>query len=142
MCVCGGGLHTGMGSREKVGETEEEGEKQLRKKKVKAERFLLVDRRGGGPSTPPPTWRLELSSHEGDGSISPIQQFLPHPSAPRGPTVSARKLCATLWEVQPYQTLSMSRRAVKPKRKKGFCLDPPSVPPGEVIGLWFLLGLH
>ncbi|KAK4802380.1 hypothetical protein SAY86_000583 [Trapa natans] len=125
-----------MGSREKVGETEEGERQQLGKKKVKAEKakaegILLVERRGGGPSTPSPTWRLELSSHEGDSSFSPIQQFLSHPSAPRASTVSARKLCANLWEVQPYQTISMSRRAVKPRRNKGFDLDPPSVPPDE-----------
>ncbi|OWM64302.1 uncharacterized protein At5g41620 [Punica granatum] len=126
-----------MGSREKVVETEEEeeeGKKQQQqqgKRKVKAEGFLLVDRIGGGPSTPPPTWRLELSSHEGDDSIGPIQQFLTHPSASRGSTVSARKLCASLWEVQPYHSLSMSKRAAKPMRDKGFEFDPPNVPPDQ-----------
>ncbi|KAL2336102.1 hypothetical protein Fmac_010548 [Flemingia macrophylla] len=49
----------------------------------------------GGPSTPPPTWRLELPSHHSDK----VQEFLNFPTS----TLSARKLCADLWEILPHQ---------------------------------------
>ncbi|KAJ4826715.1 hypothetical protein Tsubulata_050168 [Turnera subulata] len=56
--------------------------------------MVLVGKRGG-PSTPSPTWRLEFSSSPQDNS-NPIREFLNTTT-----TVSARKLCANLWEIQP-----------------------------------------
>ncbi|KAK7389872.1 hypothetical protein VNO78_25168 [Psophocarpus tetragonolobus] len=53
----------------------------------------------GGPSTPPPTWRLELPSQQ--NGIDKVQEFLNFSTS----TLSARKLCANLWEVLPHQQL-------------------------------------
>ncbi|RDX71952.1 hypothetical protein CR513_48630, partial [Mucuna pruriens] len=57
---------------------------------------VLVGKKGG-PSTPPPTWRLELPSQQ-NGSDK-VQEFLNFPTS----TLSARKLCANLWELLPHQ---------------------------------------
>lgn len=51
----------------------------------------------GGLSTPPPTWRLELSSQHNGGER--VQEFLNFNTS----TLSARKLCANLWELLPHQ---------------------------------------
>ncbi|TKY64014.1 hypothetical protein E2542_SST13904 [Spatholobus suberectus] len=57
---------------------------------------VLVGKKGG-PSTPPPTWRLELpSQHNGSDRV---QEFLNFPTS----TLSARKLCSNIWEVLPHQ---------------------------------------
>ncbi|XP_010053773.1 uncharacterized protein At5g41620 [Eucalyptus grandis] len=67
----------------------------------------------GGPSTPPPTWRLELSPSQ--PQTHSIQEFLtplPHPSA-----LSARKLCACLWEIEPHQTVHFARMMSKSKSR-------------------------
>lgn len=58
----------------------------------------VLVRKKGGPSTPPPTWRLELPSQY-NGSDK-VQEFLNFPTCS---TLSARKLCANLWEVLPHQ---------------------------------------
>ncbi|XP_027908552.1 uncharacterized protein At5g41620-like [Vigna unguiculata] len=57
---------------------------------------VLVGKKGG-PSTPPPTWRLELPSQY-NGSDN-VQEFLNFPTS----SLSARKLCANLWELLPHQ---------------------------------------
>ncbi|CAJ1950301.1 unnamed protein product [Sphenostylis stenocarpa] len=58
---------------------------------------VLVGKKGG-PSTPPPTWRLELPSLQNGSDKG--QEFLNFPTCS---TLSARKLCANLWEVLPHQ---------------------------------------
>jgi len=58
---------------------------------------VLVGKKGG-PSTPPPTWRLELPSQY-NGSDN-VQEFLNFPTSS---SLSARKLCANLWELLPHQ---------------------------------------
>lgn len=71
-----------------------EGEILMGKKELKGGMLLQVGKRGG-PSTPSPTWRVELSSPN-DSHDNPIQEFLDTTTA-----VSARKLCASFWEIQP-----------------------------------------
>ncbi|GLU00764.1 hypothetical protein SLE2022_181090 [Rubroshorea leprosula] len=66
----------------------------------KLKRGVLVGKRAG-PSTPSPTWRLEFSSQNDQNNRNSFQEFLNFPAA----TVSARKLCANLWEVQPLYPL-------------------------------------
>ncbi|GKU96738.1 hypothetical protein SLEP1_g9939 [Rubroshorea leprosula] len=79
--------------KEKGVEKEAE-EEEFMVKKLK--RGILVGKRAG-PSTPSPIWRLEFSSHNYQNCRNPIQEFLNFPPT----TVSARKLCANLWEVHP-----------------------------------------
>uniref|UniRef100_A0A6N2N2E8 Uncharacterized protein n=1 Tax=Salix viminalis TaxID=40686 RepID=A0A6N2N2E8_SALVM len=71
-----------------------EGEIWMGKRELKGGMLLQVGKRGG-PSTPSPTWRVELSSPN-DSHGNPIQEFLDTTTA-----VSARKLCASFWEIQP-----------------------------------------
>jgi hypothetical protein len=67
----------------------------------KLKRGVLVGKRGG-PCTPPPTWRLEFSSHKNDNTTADTQEFLTFPNTATT-SISARKLCASLWEIQPHQ---------------------------------------
>ncbi|KAI3411216.1 uncharacterized protein J3R85_018267 [Psidium guajava] len=67
----------------------------------------------GGPSTPPPTWRLELSPSQPQNHS--VQEFLTDP--PHSSALSARKLCACLWEIEPHQTLHLARMASKRKSR-------------------------
>ncbi|KAI6702553.1 hypothetical protein NL676_011689 [Syzygium grande] len=67
----------------------------------------------GGPSTPPPTWRLELSPSQ--PQTRSIQEFLTHP--PHSSALSARKLCACLWEIEPHQTFHFARMMSKSKSR-------------------------
>ncbi|KAF5451695.1 hypothetical protein F2P56_026780 [Juglans regia] len=121
---------------------EREAKKQgLMVKKLK--RRMLVGKRGG-PCTPPPTWRLELSSHENDDTCTTnMQEFLTIPN--NTASVSARKLGANLWdwEIQPHQHVplrpaKLSKGVARPRhryhRHKGFevsqhLVDPPDSPP-------------
>lgn len=67
----------------------------------KLKRGVLVGKRGG-PSTPAPTWRLEFPSQQqknGNNNRNTVQEFLSFPNS----TLSARNLCAKLWEVQSHQ---------------------------------------
>lgn len=113
----------------------------------KLKRRMLVGKRGGGPCTPPPTWRLELSPHENDDTYTTsIQEFVTFPN--NTASVSARKLGANLWdwEIQPHQhvplRLAKLRKGVaRPRhhhhRPKGFevvqhLVDPPDSPPYSV----------
>lgn len=102
-----------MEGKEKSMEEEREAErKEFMVKKLKP--GILVGKRAG-PSTPSPTWRLELSSPNHQNSKNPIQEFLNFP----GPTVSARKLCANLWEVEPFYPLGvMHKEAGNPRRHR------------------------
>ncbi|KAL1313240.1 hypothetical protein HN51_039817 [Arachis hypogaea] len=86
--------------------------------------MVFVDKRGGS-STPPPLWRLQLPSHH---SRINIQEFL---NCPTSSSLSARELCAQLWETQPYHMALLPRC-----RRKGNTLlklpkhfaDPPDSP--------------
>ncbi|XP_028777399.1 uncharacterized protein At5g41620-like [Neltuma alba] len=88
----------------------------------KLKRGVLVGLRGG-PSTPPPTWRLELSSsshlHSG-GKNDHVREFVDFPPS----TISARKLCANLWELQPQHLQiqaplpSMTKPATRIRRRR------------------------
>lgn len=63
----------------------------------------------GGPSTPPPTWRLEQNG--GDK----VQEFLNFSTS----TLSARKLCANLWEVLPHQQQQQQQTPLVKMNKLG-----------------------
>jgi len=133
-----------MERKEKGGgksEREEKKKQGLMVKKLK-QGMLLVGKRGGGPCTPPPTWRLELDNN------------LTFPNnANISTSISARKLCANLWEIQPHHhnpVAKMSRNGARIRRhkrreNKGFqiskhLVDPPSTPPNQVplLPLWAL----
>ncbi|KAL5572035.1 hypothetical protein UlMin_021632 [Ulmus minor] len=61
----------------------------------------MVGKRGGF-CTPPPRWRLEFSSpQEKDNNNKPITEFV---NFPTNQTVSARKLCASLWDIEPHRS--------------------------------------
>ncbi|KAK8565748.1 hypothetical protein V6N13_020827 [Hibiscus sabdariffa] len=84
---------------------------------------ILVGKRAG-PSTPSPTWRLEFSSQN-----ATTPEFL---QLPNGPSISARKLCADLWELHPlYPLPSMHKGPSKLRlghfKDKAFdaSVDPP-----------------
>ncbi|CAN1157256.1 Uncharacterized protein At5g41620 [Linum perenne] len=62
-------------------------------------RVLLVGKRKP-PSTPSPHWRLDFDSE------NPVREFANCGGG--GDSVSARKLCASLWEIQPKLELSAS----------------------------------
>ncbi|XP_019461190.1 PREDICTED: uncharacterized protein At5g41620-like isoform X1 [Lupinus angustifolius] len=83
-----------MERREKV---LERGARRIMVEKLKE--GIMVGKRGSGPCTPSPTWRLELPSQQNGGSNN-VQEFLNFPTSS---TISARKLCANLWEFQPHQ---------------------------------------
>ncbi|XWS76935.1 hypothetical protein CRYUN_Cryun01aG0220300 [Craigia yunnanensis] len=108
---------------------EREGEKQeFMVKKLK--RGILVGKRAG-PSTPSPTWRLEFSSQN-----ATTQEFL---QLSTGPSISARKLCANLWELQPHYPLPNMRKGAAKLRvhhfkDKGFDadVDPLDTPLDQV----------
>ncbi|XP_027352557.1 uncharacterized protein At5g41620-like isoform X2 [Abrus precatorius] len=73
-------------------------EKSKKKEELMVEKWKLVGKRGC-PSTPPPTWRLEFPSKQNGNNKNVVQEFLNFPTS----TLSARKLCAKLWEIQPHQ---------------------------------------
>lgn len=124
-----------MERKEKGGgesEREEKKKQGLMVKKLK-QGMLLVGKRGGGPCTPPPTWRLELDNN------------LTFPNnANISTSISARKLCANLWEIQPrhhYPVAKMGKNGARLRRhkrmeNKGFqiskhLVDPPTTPPKQ-----------
>ncbi|KAK7857208.1 uncharacterized protein CFP56_019178 [Quercus suber] len=126
-----------MERKEKGGgesEREEKKKQGLMVKKLK-QGMLLVGKRGGGPCTPPPTWRLELDNN------------LTFPNnANISTSISARKLCANLWEIQPhhyYPVAKMGKNGARLRRhkrmeNKGFqiskhLVDPPTTPPKQVV---------
>ncbi|CAK7348781.1 unnamed protein product [Dovyalis caffra] len=97
-----------MERKEKDVEREVKGKKKAgeilkSKKELKGGMVLQVGKRGG-PSTPSPTWRLEFSSPNDNNNNNPVQEFLNTTT-----TVSARKLCANFWEIQPQVHLSVSK---------------------------------
>ncbi|XP_057980501.1 uncharacterized protein At5g41620-like isoform X2 [Malania oleifera] len=97
--------------REEKGK-EREAEKQgVMGKKLK--RGGLVGKRGG-PCTPSPTWRIGFSgdNDDDDGRVNSIKQ--PGFRA----TVSARKLGANLWEIQPHLPLSKMSKGLPHRRRR------------------------
>ena len=127
----------------------------------KLKQGVLVGKKGG-PCTPPPTWRLEFSSqYHQDDSINnkqnPVREFLNFPTS----TVSARKLCANLWEIQPHHQTPLpkmskvgtrirrrGRRHFHHRQDREFALpkrvaEPPESPSEQVYFLLpFLCFLH
>lgn len=86
----------------KKGEDREAKKQGFMVKKLK--RSVLVGKKGGF-CTPPPTWRLEESTAEeidsNNNYFKPSTEFLYFPNPQ---TVSARKLCANLWEIESHET--------------------------------------
>ncbi|XP_015584571.2 uncharacterized protein At5g41620 [Ricinus communis] len=130
-----------MERKEKGLEVVEDRQRTGKKKEERKRDMVLIVGKRGGPSTPSPTWRLEFSSLAGTNSSSnnPIQEFLNTNTG-----VSARKLCANLWEIQPHLQLSLSKmtKSLRPrgaryhKKKKPFefpshLVEPPNHPPHQ-----------
>ncbi|KAJ7007778.1 uncharacterized protein At5g41620 isoform X1 [Populus alba] len=89
-----------------------EGEILMGKRELKGGMLMQVGKRGG-PSTPSPTWRLEFSSSPNDSNNNPIQEFLNTTTA-----VSARKLCANFWEIQPQVHHSVPKMNKNPGHRR------------------------
>ena len=102
--------------------------------------MFFVGKRGG-PSTPPPIWRLEFPSqaqHNNGHPKIPLQEFLNFPTSS---SLSARKLCAKLWETQPHHVSPLPkmtrlrrrhhRKDTVPKVPKQFA-EPPDSPYDQV----------
>ncbi|OAY62213.1 uncharacterized protein At5g41620 isoform X2 [Manihot esculenta] len=98
--------------------------------------IVLIGKRAG-PSTPSSTWRLEFSSLSGNSSNNPVKEFLNTTTS-----LSARKLCANLWEVQPQLQLSPpkmtkniaprgARRRHHKANKPLELVDPPNNSPDQ-----------
>ncbi|XP_027335066.1 uncharacterized protein At5g41620-like isoform X2 [Abrus precatorius] len=96
-----------MEGREK-GEEREDKRGGLMVEKLK-QRVVLVGKKGG-PCTPPPTWRLELPSQHNSLANHKVEEFLTFHTS----TVSARKLCANLWELLPHQHPPLPKMNNKP----------------------------
>ncbi|GAV77018.1 hypothetical protein CFOL_v3_20490 [Cephalotus follicularis] len=125
-----------MERRENV--VERKGKKQeLMVKKLKHGRMLVGKR--GGPFTPSPTWRLELSSDNSNNidrnsNSNSIHEFL---TLPPHSTISARNLCANLWELEPPHHKSRSKMGkggvkLRGRKHKDKGFDPPNSPPDQV----------
>ncbi|KAF2291197.1 hypothetical protein GH714_020608 [Hevea brasiliensis] len=97
--------------REGKGKKQQELEGRTRKK---FKRGIILGGKRGGPSTPSPTWRLEFSSLDGNNGSNPVQEYLNTTT-----TVSARKLCANLWEIQPELQLSLSKMSKNIGSRRG-----------------------
>lgn len=90
---------------------------------------ILVGKRAG-PSTPSPIWRLEFPSQNATNL-----EFL---QLPTGPFVSARKLCANLWELHPHYPLPSTRKGASKLRihhdkASDTAIDPPATPLPQVL---------
>lgn len=124
-------------------EREESAEEKKQELKMKVKKLkkggILVGKRAG-PSTPSPIWRLEFSSL----NKPVVREFLSPNNIPTAPTVSARKLCATLWEIHPQprhhhrialakmpkpKSSSLSNRSNRPLHLPTHVLHPPACPP-------------
>lgn len=94
----------------------------------KLKRGVLVGKRRGLCSTPPPIWRLELYSEH--HSNKPNSEFLNLRTTTT--SISARNLCASLWEIESYQCpfAQMSKAAARLRHKhsssNGAELDTPT----------------
>ncbi|KAL9320447.1 hypothetical protein ACSQ67_012286 [Phaseolus vulgaris] len=107
---------------------------------------VVVGKRGG-PSTPPPTWRLEFPSQQNDTNgnnrsknKNQVEEFL---NIPTSTTLSARKLCAKLWQIQPHQQAPLPKMNKPPltrRHRRDTLLKVPNlkhfaVVPTSVTGL-------
>ncbi|CAL9007402.1 unnamed protein product [Prunus brigantina] len=120
-----------MERKEKGAESErkkQEGSSMVKKLK----RGVLVGKRGGLCSTPPPIWRLDEFYNSNNKTSSEFLNL--HPTT----SLSARKLCSSLWEIESYQfqhnpLAQMSKAGARLRRKhqkrNGFEL------PKHLIGL-------
>lgn len=82
---------------EAKGESAEQKKQELKMKVKKLKKGGIQVGKRSGPSTPSPIWRLEFTSL----NRPIVQEFLDPNNIPTTTTVSARKLCATLWEIHP-----------------------------------------
>ncbi|CAI9764171.1 unnamed protein product [Fraxinus pennsylvanica] len=89
----------------------------MERERKSREEFVVKKLRGGnlvgkreGNCTPSPTWKFGLI--QPDGTL--VQDF----NFPPNTTLSARKLVANLWEVQPHLTLKMNRNVTKDNHLK------------------------
>ncbi|PON81821.1 intracellular protein transporter USO1-like protein [Trema orientale] len=106
-----------MERKEKGGEREEGKSQGLMVKKLR--RGVVVGKRGGGggPCTPPPRWRLEFSTdlkhNNNNNNYKAFTEFL------TTPTVSARKLCASLWDFESHHSplAKMSKGGARIRRR-------------------------
>lgn len=94
----------------------------------KLKRGVLVGKRRGLCTTPPPIWRLELYSEH--HCNKPNSEFLNLRTTTT--SISARNLCASLWEIESYQCpfAQMSKAAARHRHKhsssNGAELDTPT----------------
>lgn len=86
---------------------------------IKLKRGIFVGKKGG-QSTPSPTWKLGFGLAQNDSSASassPFQYFTFPSNFTQ--TISARKLAANLWEVEPnIESVEMSKTAHQQHRQK------------------------
>lgn len=127
--------------------------------------IVVGKRRGGGSTTPVPTWKLLRSSRSPSVSVSvsaamriaESPKCYPPPSSRTGerltktPQVSARKLAATLWEMNEVpspsprvmeRVLEDRRRDTRERRHSGSLpphLSDPSHSPVSEVGFFFLI---
>lgn len=121
-------------------ERREKGEKREVLMAEKLKGGVFVGKRGG-PSTPPPTWRLEFPSQQNDNNgnnrsknKNQVEEFLNFPTPT---TLSARKLCAKLWQIQPHKQAPLPKMNrppfIRPHRRDTLLkvqnLKPLSQPP-------------
>lgn len=84
----------------------------------KLRRSFMGYSRRAGPSTPPPTWRLEFSPPRVGASSTVVEtkEFLANPE------VSVRKLCANMWETEQFRQSIELRRC----RRQNSDVESPS----------------
>ncbi|XP_061998567.1 uncharacterized protein At5g41620-like [Rosa rugosa] len=120
-----------MEREEKGGAKSERKKRGLMVKKVK--RGVLVGKRGGLCTTPPPIWRLEF--HSEPHTNEPNSEFLNLKTSTT--SISARNLCASLWEIESYQnplpqmSRAGARLAHKHRKNNGVELDTPTRDPHD-----------
>ncbi|XP_073222344.1 uncharacterized protein At5g41620-like [Cicer arietinum] len=82
---------------------------------------VLVGINGIASSTPPPTWRLHLPSQQNNNLL---HQFLNFPTTTS--TISARKLCAKLWQIQHISFAKINNYGTNTLRRRRLQLAQPS----------------
>ena len=122
-----------MGRREKGEERREgEGKEEGLMARKYLRRCVLVGKRGRTCTTPPPKWRLKDNNNNNNNtnddqvkSHKPLTEFLSFETS--SPTVSARKLCATLWDSESHKipVAKMGKGGLRARRRRhkanGFC---------------------
>jgi len=112
-------------------ERREKGEKREVLMAEKLKGGVVVGKRRG-PSTPPPTWRLEFPSQRNDNNgnnrssknKNRVEEFLNFPSTT---TLSARKLCAKLWQIQPHQHAPLPKMNHPRRHRRDTLLKVPNL---------------